>query len=259
MKQGIHPEYMECTVKCSCGNTFTTRSTKPELKVDICNACHPFYTGQQKFVDTGGRVQRFADKFGSARTSSPSARPPRRLPVPPPSPKPRPRRRPSARPRPPRRPSVPKSSPRRPSGTPPRPPKPRPRLLPPPRATPPRLRPPSRWRRPPRLLPRSRLPSSRSPFPSGTRRTPGARAPGVLLLPAADVHGACGTAGRCRTRAASALESASAWAARSPSVRRTRTARGRSRRTSGSMRPPSRTGRRRMRRDRAGAAAIACP
>ena len=60
MKQGIHPEYVECTVKCSCGNTFTTRSTKSELKVDICNVCHPFYTGQQRFVDTGGRVQRFA-------------------------------------------------------------------------------------------------------------------------------------------------------------------------------------------------------
>ncbi|HIY83183.1 MAG TPA: 50S ribosomal protein L31 [Candidatus Rubneribacter avistercoris] len=67
MKQGIHPEYMECTVKCSCGNTFTTRSTKPELKIDICNVCHPFYTGQQRFVDTGGRVQRFADKFGAAK------------------------------------------------------------------------------------------------------------------------------------------------------------------------------------------------
>ena len=67
MKQGIHPEYVECTVKCSCGNTFTTRSTKPELKIDICNVCHPFYTGQQRFVDTGGRVQRFADKFGSAK------------------------------------------------------------------------------------------------------------------------------------------------------------------------------------------------
>lgn len=66
MKQGIHPEYVDCVVKCSCGNTFTTRSTKPELKIDICNACHPFYTGQQKFVDTGGRVQRFADKFGGA-------------------------------------------------------------------------------------------------------------------------------------------------------------------------------------------------
>ena len=66
MKQGIHPEYMECTVKCTCGNTFVTRSTKPELKVDICNMCHPFFTGTQKLIDTGGRVQRFADKFGSA-------------------------------------------------------------------------------------------------------------------------------------------------------------------------------------------------
>ena len=66
MKQGIHPDYVECTVKCTCGNTFTTRSTKSELRVDICNACHPFFTGQQKFIDTGGRVQRFADKFGGA-------------------------------------------------------------------------------------------------------------------------------------------------------------------------------------------------
>ena len=67
MKQGIHPEYVECVVKCSCGNTFTTHSTKPELKIDICNACHPFYTGTQKLIDTGGRVQRFADRFGSAK------------------------------------------------------------------------------------------------------------------------------------------------------------------------------------------------
>ena len=66
MKEGIHPKYMDCTVRCSCGNTFQTRSTKPELKIDICNECHPFFTGQQKFVDTGGRVQRFANKFGSA-------------------------------------------------------------------------------------------------------------------------------------------------------------------------------------------------
>ena len=66
MKQGIHPEYVDCTVKCTCGNTFTTRSTKSELKVDICNECHPFFTGTQKLIDTGGRVQRFADKFGSA-------------------------------------------------------------------------------------------------------------------------------------------------------------------------------------------------
>lgn len=67
MKQGIHPDYVECTVRCSCGNTFTTRSTKSELKIDICNACHPFYTGTQKLIDTGGRVQRFADRFGSAK------------------------------------------------------------------------------------------------------------------------------------------------------------------------------------------------
>ena len=66
MKSGIHPEYVECTVCCSCGNTFKTRSTKPEIQVELCNECHPFYTGQQKFVDTGGRVQRFADKFGGA-------------------------------------------------------------------------------------------------------------------------------------------------------------------------------------------------
>ena len=66
MKQGIHPDYMECTVTCSCGNTFKTRSTKPEIRIEICSACHPFYTGQQKFVDTGGRVQRFSDKFGAA-------------------------------------------------------------------------------------------------------------------------------------------------------------------------------------------------
>ena len=67
MKQGIHPDYVECTVRCSCGNTFTTRSTKSELKIDICNACHPFFTGTQKLIDTGGRVQRFTDKFGGAR------------------------------------------------------------------------------------------------------------------------------------------------------------------------------------------------
>ena len=66
MKQGIHPEYVECTVRCSCGNVFKTRSTKSEITVELCNECHPFYTGQQKFVDTGGRVQRFADKFGGA-------------------------------------------------------------------------------------------------------------------------------------------------------------------------------------------------
>ena len=66
MKQGIHPDYVECTVRCTCGNTWTTRSTKSEMTVDLCDKCHPFYTGQQKLVDTGGRVQRFSDKFGGA-------------------------------------------------------------------------------------------------------------------------------------------------------------------------------------------------
>lgn len=66
MKKGIHPEYAESTVVCSCGNTFKTRSTSPELRVELCSQCHPFYTGKQKFVDAGGRVQRFSDKFGKA-------------------------------------------------------------------------------------------------------------------------------------------------------------------------------------------------
>ena len=66
MKQGIHPDYVECTVRCTCGNTWKTRSTKKELTIDLCDKCHPFYTGQQKLVDTGGRVQRFSDKFGGA-------------------------------------------------------------------------------------------------------------------------------------------------------------------------------------------------
>ena len=66
MKQGIHPNYVECTVRCTCGNTWVTRSTKSEMTLDLCDKCHQFYTGQQKLVDTGGRVQRFADKFGGA-------------------------------------------------------------------------------------------------------------------------------------------------------------------------------------------------
>ncbi|MBQ1840309.1 MAG: 50S ribosomal protein L31 [Atopobiaceae bacterium] len=66
MKKGIHPQYMACTVRCSCGNTWVTRATKPEMRLDLCDKCHPFYTGTQKLVDTGGRVQRFSDKFGAA-------------------------------------------------------------------------------------------------------------------------------------------------------------------------------------------------
>ena len=59
MKQGIHPDYEEAHVRCTCGNEFNTRSTESELHVEICSNCHPFYTGKQKLVDTGGRVERF--------------------------------------------------------------------------------------------------------------------------------------------------------------------------------------------------------
>jgi len=64
MKDGIHPKYVECKVTCGCGNAFTTRGTVEELTVEICSACHPFYTGKQKFVDTAGRVEKFQKKFG---------------------------------------------------------------------------------------------------------------------------------------------------------------------------------------------------
>ena len=64
MKEGIHPEYVVSTVRCSCGNQFETRSIKPELHVEICSNCHPFYTGKQKLVDTGGRVERFQRRYG---------------------------------------------------------------------------------------------------------------------------------------------------------------------------------------------------
>ncbi|MGI6199689.1 MAG: 50S ribosomal protein L31 [Christensenellales bacterium] len=64
MKPNIHPEFKECVVKCACGETFVTGSTKSELKVEICSKCHPFYTGKQKLVDTGGRVDRFKKRYG---------------------------------------------------------------------------------------------------------------------------------------------------------------------------------------------------
>lgn len=64
MKEGIHPKYETVTVKCACGETFETRSTKGgDLRVDICSKCHPFFTGKQKLVDTGGRVDRFKKRF----------------------------------------------------------------------------------------------------------------------------------------------------------------------------------------------------
>ena len=65
MKEGIHPKYQEVEARCACGNTFKTRSTKPELHLEICSACHPFFTGRQKLIDTEGRVERFTKKFGT--------------------------------------------------------------------------------------------------------------------------------------------------------------------------------------------------
>jgi len=64
MKADIHPEYHDVEVRCACGNTFMTRSTTKQIAVDICGACHPFYTGKQKFVDAAGRVEKFQRKFG---------------------------------------------------------------------------------------------------------------------------------------------------------------------------------------------------
>ena len=64
MKEGIHPMYSDATVKCICGNTFQTRSTIPEINTEICSACHPFFTGKQKLIDTAGRVERFKKRYG---------------------------------------------------------------------------------------------------------------------------------------------------------------------------------------------------
>ena len=65
MKAGIHPKYYEVEARCACGATWKTRSTKPELHLEICSSCHPFFTGRQKLVDTEGRVERFTKKFGA--------------------------------------------------------------------------------------------------------------------------------------------------------------------------------------------------
>lgn len=64
MKPGIHPKYEESKVVCACGETFTTRSTRKEIHIEICSACHPFFTGKQKLVDTAGRIERFQKKYG---------------------------------------------------------------------------------------------------------------------------------------------------------------------------------------------------
>ena len=64
MKKGIHPKYVDCTVVCGCGHKCQTRSTVPELRIEVCSKCHPFFTGQQKFLDTAGRVERFTKRYG---------------------------------------------------------------------------------------------------------------------------------------------------------------------------------------------------
>jgi large subunit ribosomal protein L31 len=67
MKKDIHPEYVECTVICACGNTFKTRSTKKEIRTEICSQCHPFFTGKQKFIDSAGRVEKFRKKYAGLK------------------------------------------------------------------------------------------------------------------------------------------------------------------------------------------------
>ena len=64
MREGIHPKYGPAVIKCACGEEIATRSTKPEIRVEICSKCHPFFTGKQKLVDAGGRVDRFNKRFG---------------------------------------------------------------------------------------------------------------------------------------------------------------------------------------------------
>jgi large subunit ribosomal protein L31 len=69
MKAEIHPQYVDCTIICACGEVVQTRSTKPQIRVEICSKCHPFYTGKQKLVDTAGRVEKFQKKYGLEPTS----------------------------------------------------------------------------------------------------------------------------------------------------------------------------------------------
>ena len=69
MREGIHPNYEETTITCACGNVIKTRSTKKDIKVEICSKCHPFYTGKQKLVDTAGRIDRFNKRYGVKSTA----------------------------------------------------------------------------------------------------------------------------------------------------------------------------------------------
>jgi len=74
MKSGIHPNYLNTNVTCACGHTFQTRSTQKEIRVEICSACHPFYTGQQKILDIAGRVERFNQKYAKFREQQAAAK-----------------------------------------------------------------------------------------------------------------------------------------------------------------------------------------
>ena len=73
MKAKIHPEYVEATVVCACGNTWQTRATKARLHVEVCSNCHPFFTGEQRIVDTAGRVERFLKRYGLQESGRPAA------------------------------------------------------------------------------------------------------------------------------------------------------------------------------------------
>ncbi|MEF8793445.1 50S ribosomal protein L31 [Thiohalorhabdus sp.] len=70
MKEGIHPEYVEATVTCACGSSFQTRSIKEHIHVDVCSACHPFFTGKQRIVDTAGQVEKFRRKYGQSQADN---------------------------------------------------------------------------------------------------------------------------------------------------------------------------------------------
>jgi len=73
MKPKIHPDYVECKVSCGCGNHFLTRSTRKEIHVEVCSACHPFYTGREKFLDTAGRIEKFQRKYAAKKGKAEAA------------------------------------------------------------------------------------------------------------------------------------------------------------------------------------------
>ncbi len=113
MKPKIHPKYVESTITCACGNVVKTRSTKPKMNVDLCSACHPFFTGKQKLVDTAGRVEKFRRKYGEVVPAKPAkVAKPVAAPKPPKPPKPRKPRAPkAAKPAPETPPAAPEAEP----------------------------------------------------------------------------------------------------------------------------------------------------